>query len=41
VPKLKGGHQAVQEFGLIGPGPWLHYFDGLLRMVYEGSPAGK
>jgi putative oxidoreductase len=32
-PKLKGGHQAVQEFGLIGAGQWLRYFVGTAELA--------
>ena len=33
VPKLKGGHQSVQEFGLIGAGQWLRYFVGTAELA--------
>ena len=33
VPKLKGGHQSVQEFGLIGAGQWLRYFVGMAELA--------
>ena len=32
-PKLKGSHQAVQEFGLIGAGQWLRYFVGTAELA--------
>jgi putative oxidoreductase len=33
VPKLMGGHQSVQEFGLIGAGQWLRYFVGTAELA--------
>src|SRR5215469_10082923 len=33
VPKLTGGQQAVQEFGLIGAGQWLRYFVGTAELA--------
>jgi DoxX-like family len=33
VPKLKGSHQEVQEFGLIGAGQWLRYFVGTAELA--------
>jgi uncharacterized membrane protein YphA (DoxX/SURF4 family) len=33
VPKLTGGQQAVQEFGLIGAGQWLRYFVGTVELA--------
>ena len=32
-PKLKGSHQEVQEFGLIGAGQWLRYFVGTAELA--------
>ena len=32
-PKLKGSHQAVQEFDLIGAGQWLRYFVGTVELA--------
>lgn len=32
-PKLKGSHQAMQEFGLIGAGQWLRYFVGTAELA--------
>jgi putative oxidoreductase len=33
VSKLKGGHQSVQEFSLIGAGQWLRYFVGTAELA--------
>ena len=33
VPKLTGGHQSVQEFGLIGAGQWLRYLVGTAELA--------
>ena len=33
VPHLKGSHQAVQEFGLIGAGQWLRYLVGTTELA--------
>ena len=32
-PKLKGSHQEVQEFDLIGAGQWLRYFVGTAELA--------
>jgi uncharacterized membrane protein YphA (DoxX/SURF4 family) len=32
-PKLKGSHQAVQEFGLIRAGQWLRYLVGTAELA--------
>ncbi|MGH2895233.1 MAG: DoxX family protein [Solirubrobacteraceae bacterium] len=33
LPKLKGSHSAVQEFGLIGAGQWFRYLVGTLELA--------
>jgi uncharacterized membrane protein YphA (DoxX/SURF4 family) len=33
APKLTGSHSAVQEFGLIGAGPWLRYLVGTAELA--------
>ncbi len=33
LPHLKGTHQAVQEFGLIGAGQWLRYLVGTTELA--------